>query len=199
MSSTIYLMVRVSRSEKQASHERIVAEAARRIRERGTREPGIAEIMAAAGLTHGGFYKHFTSRDELIAEAAEKAMKAAEPVAAAALTAQDPLAAFTDWYVSTAHRDDPGDGCGVAALSGDAARDEAVRGAYRTQVAHYLEILEEMLGGEDPTRRQRAAVTLSALVGAVVVARALGDTPASDALLADVRDAVRERRLLPAD
>ena len=74
-----------------------------------------------------------------------------------------------------------------------------MRGAYRAQVARYLEMLKEMVGGEDPTRRQRAAVTLSTMVGAVVLARALGDTPASDALLADVRDAVRERRLLPAD
>ncbi|GII57351.1 TetR family transcriptional regulator [Planotetraspora thailandica] len=192
-------MVRASQSEKQATHERIVAEAARQIRERGTRQPGIAEIMGAAGLTHGGFYKHFASRDELIAAAAEQAMRAAEPVVAASLAAEDPLAAFTDWYVSSAHRDDPGDGCGVAALAGDAARDGAVRGAYRAQVARYLELLQEMLGDEDPARRQRAAVTLSALVGAVVIARALGDTPTSDALLADVGDAVRERRLLPAD
>lgn len=197
MSAIIYPMVRASQSEKQASHERIVAEAARRIRERGTREPGIAEIMAAAGLTHGGFYKHFTSRDELIAEAAQEAMRAAEPVVAEALAAANPLAAFADWYLSGAHRDDPGDGCGVAALAADAARDEAVRGAYLTQFTRYLELLEEILGGEDPGRRQRATVTLSAMVGAVVIARALGDTPASDALLADVRDAVRERRLLP--
>jgi TetR/AcrR family transcriptional regulator, transcriptional repressor for nem operon len=155
--------------------------------------------MGAAGLTHGGFYKHFGSRDELIAAAAERAMSASGPLIAGVQAEEDPLAAFADWYVSSAHRDDPGDGCGVAALAGDAARDSAVRGAYRAQVARYLELLQEMLGGEDQARRQRAAVTLSAMVGAVVLARALGDTPASDALLADVRDAVRERRLLPAD
>ena len=192
-------MVRASQSEKQATHERIVAEAARQIREHGSRQPGIAEIMGAAGLTHGGFYKHFDSRDELIAAAAERAMSASGPFIARVQAEEDPLAAFADWYVSSAHRDDPGDGCGVAALAGDAARDPAVRGAYRAQVARYLEMLKEMVGGEDPTRRQRAAVTLSTMVGAVVLARALGDTPASDALLADVRDAVRERRLLPAD
>jgi TetR/AcrR family transcriptional regulator, transcriptional repressor for nem operon len=192
-------MVRASQSEKQATHERIVAEASRQIREHGTHQPGIAEIMGAAGLTHGGFYKHFASRDELIAAASERAMSASEPFIAAVQAEPDPLAAFTDWYVSSAHRDSPGDGCGVAALAGDAARDPAVRGAYRAQVARYLELLQEMLGGEDQARRQRAAVTLSAMVGAVVLARALGDTPASDALLADVRDAVRERRLLPAD
>jgi len=191
-------MVRASRSEKQARHERIVEEAARRIRERGTREPGIAEIMGAAGLTHGGFYKHFASRDELIAAASERAMHAAEPLVTEVQSEPDPLAAFADWYVSTAHRDDPGDGCGVAALAVDAVRDGAVRAAFRDQVTRYLELLEGMLGSEDPDRRQRAAVTLSALVGAVVIARGLGDTPTSEALLADVREAVRERRLLPA-
>lgn len=190
-------MVRASQSEKQATHERIVTESARRIREHGTREPGIAEIMKAVGLTHGGFYKHFASRDELITAAAEQAMSAAEPVVATALASEDPLAAFADWYVSPAHRDDAADGCGVVALAGDAARDSAVRGAYRDQVTRYLEVLEEMLGGENPARRQRAAVTLSTLVGAVVVARALGDTSVSDELLSAVRDAVRERRLLP--
>jgi TetR/AcrR family transcriptional repressor of nem operon len=198
MSSIIDCMVRASRSEKQASHERIVKEAARRIRERGTREPGIAEIMAAAGLTHGGFYKHFASRDELIAAASEQAMSEAGPVVTAALAAPDPLVAFADWYVSSAHRDDPGDGCGVAALAGDAARDAAVRDAYRAQVDRYLELLERMIGGEDPASRQRASVTLSALVGSIVIARGLGDTPVSEALLADVRAAVRERRLLAA-
>lgn len=191
-------MVRASQSEKQATHERIVAEAARRIREHGTRQPGIAEIMGAAGLTHGGFYKHFASRDELIAAAAERAMNSSAPVFAAAMAEQDPIAAFADWYVSTAHRDDPADGCAIAALAGDAARDEAVRGAYRTQVAHYLDMLQQMIGGEGAAQRQRAAVTLSTMVGALVIARALGDTPESEALLADVRDAVRTRRLLPA-
>jgi TetR/AcrR family transcriptional repressor of nem operon len=191
-------MTRASQSEKQATHERIVAEAARQIRERGTDQPAVAEIMAAAGLTHGGFYKHFASRDEMLAEAAERAMRASEPLVAAVQATEDPLAAFTDWYVSSAHRDDPGNGCGVAALGNDAARADAVRGAYRAQVTRYLELLQDMLGGDDADRRQRAAVTLSALVGAVVIARALGDTPTSDTLLADVRDAVRERRLLPA-
>jgi len=190
-------MVRASKSEKQETHERIVTEAARQIREHGSREPGIAEIMRAAGLTHGGFYKHFASRDELIAAAAEHAMSSAGTLFAAVQAEKDPLAALADWYVSRAHRDDPGAGCGVAALGGDAARDDAVRGAYRAQVERYLEVLGEMVGGDDSAARQRAAVTLSALVGAVVISRALGDTPTSDALLADVRDAIRERRLLP--
>src|ERR1700754_1898934 len=114
--------MRATRAEKAASHERIVEEAARQIRERGADQPGVAEIMRAAGMTHGGFYKHFSSRDELISEAAERAMADAESVVTESLDDDDPLAAFTDWYMSTAHRADPGHGCAVAALGGDAAR-----------------------------------------------------------------------------
>jgi TetR/AcrR family transcriptional repressor of nem operon len=176
-----------------------VQETATQIRERGADRPGVAEIMRAAGLTHGGFYKHFASRDALVAEATERAMTENAPAIEAILSeADDPLAAFVDWYVSEAHRDDAGHGCGVVALANDAPRNVAIQSAYRTQVERYLDLLADLLGdGDDADRRARAAVTLSALVGAVVIARALGDTPASDTLLADVRDAVRERRLLP--
>jgi TetR/AcrR family transcriptional repressor of nem operon len=188
-----------SQTEKAASHDRIVDEAARQIRARGTDQPGVAEIMRAAGMTHGGFYKHFSSREELISEAAERAMAAAEPVVAASLAQSDPLAAFADWYMSTAHRDDPANGCGVAALANDAPHTQGVQAAYRDQVERYLDVLQEMLGGdggEQLASRHRAAVNLATLVGGVVIARALGDTPTSRTLLADVREAVRERRLL---
>src|ERR1700752_5318770 len=95
-----------SKDDKAASHERIVAVAAARIRESGTEQPGVAEIMRAAGLTHGGFYKTFGSRDDLIAEAVEHALTESEPRFADIADADDPLAAFADAYVSTAHRDD---------------------------------------------------------------------------------------------
>jgi TetR/AcrR family transcriptional repressor of nem operon len=190
--------MRASRVAKAASHERIVEETARQIRQRGADAPSVAEVMSAAGMTHGGFYKHFASREELIAEAAEQAMASSGPVVAAALADEDPLAAFADWYLSAAHRDDPGNGCAVAALTNDAPRVQSVRDAYRRQVERYLEVLEEMLG-DGPGSRDRAAVTLSALVGGLTISRALGDTPTSQALLTAVRDSVRQRRLLPAD
>jgi TetR/AcrR family transcriptional repressor of nem operon len=156
--------------------------------------------MCAAGLTHGGFYKHFASRDELIAEAVERALTDNEPTLAhITAAADDPLAVFTDWYVSTAHRDDPASGCGVAGLGADVWRvGGAAQEAYRAQVERYLAHLQALLGGEDPGTRQRATVTLNAMVGAVIIARALGPTPHSDELLPDVREEVRERRLLSA-
>src|SRR5918997_3712890 len=93
--------MRQSREEKARTHDRIVEIASARIREAGIEGPGVAEIMQAAGLTHGGFYKHFGSRDDLIAEAADRAFADSEQaVQEVTSRAEDPLAAFVDWYVS---------------------------------------------------------------------------------------------------
>jgi TetR/AcrR family transcriptional repressor of nem operon len=196
MMGIIFRRMRASQTEKAASHERIVQAAATQIRERGAEQPGVAEIMQAAGLTHGGFYKHFASRDALVAEATARAMTENIPAIEDLVSgAEDPLAAFVDWYVSEAHRDDPGHGCGVVALGNDAARSDVIQAAYRTQVERYLDLLSELTGGDESDRRRaRAAVMLSTLVGAILIARALGDTPTSDALLADVRGALREHQ-----
>jgi TetR/AcrR family transcriptional regulator, transcriptional repressor for nem operon len=190
--------MRHSREDKVASHARIINTAAGRIRESGTDQPGVAEIMRAAGLTHGGFYKHFNSREELIDEAVQRALTENEPTVAQIVEhADDPLASFADWYVSTAHRDDPANGCGVVALGADVRRvGGGAQEAYRAQVDRYLALLKSQLQNDDKDSRKRANVTLSAMVGAVMIARALGPTPGSDELLRDVRDAVRERRLL---
>ena len=108
-----------SQEDKAASHERIVKIAARRMREEGTGAPGVADIMRAAGLTHGGFYKHFDSREDLVAEAVERAF--ADNARGSAR--YETLADYADWYLSPAHRDRPGTGCGIAAFSADVARD----------------------------------------------------------------------------
>src|SRR4051812_33934739 len=189
--------MRRSREDKAASHERIVEVAAARIRESGTEQPGVAEIMRAAGLTHGGFYKHFESRDELITEAVERALTDTESrLRAATSGASDPLAAFADSYLSTSHRDDPASGCGVVALGTEIPRvGGSAQDAYRAQVDRYLEHLQSLLGDEEgnDTRRE-ATVTLSAMIGALMIARALGPTPRSDEILRDVREAVVESR-----
>jgi TetR/AcrR family transcriptional regulator, transcriptional repressor for nem operon len=198
MIAIIHVTMRHSREDKAASHERIVATAAARIRESGTDQPGVAEIMRAAGLTHGGFYKHFASRDELIVEAVEHAMTETESrVHELMATAEDPLAAWADVYLSVEHREDPATGCAVAALGTDIHRvGGPAQEAYRAQVDRYLAHLQQLLEGDDETTRRRATLTLSAMVGALMIARALGPTPRSDEILRDVREAVRERRLL---
>jgi TetR/AcrR family transcriptional regulator, transcriptional repressor for nem operon len=182
-----------SQNEKTDNHDRIVEIAARRIRESGTEAPGVAEIMRSAGLTHGGFYKHFRSRDELIAEAAQRSYAESEHAAAQVLDgAQDPLGAFVDWYLSAEHRDDPGQGCSVVALGNDVPRaSDVVRSAYTGQVRRYLARLDELLGTDGAQRPSaEATVALSTLVGAVLVARAIDDPELSDQILRDAREAL---------
>jgi TetR/AcrR family transcriptional regulator, transcriptional repressor for nem operon len=184
-----------SQDEKTRNHDRIVDIAAKRIREAGTDGPGVAEIMAEAGLTHGGFYKHFASRDDLVVAAVDRALADGEG-AMAALTAgsEDPLGAFVDWYTSTEHRDDPAHGCAVVALGGDVPRAGGpVRAAYHAQVERYLHRLAELIGSADEPTRRAAVTSLSALVGAVLVARAVGDDDLSAEILGDVRAAVVEQ------
>jgi TetR/AcrR family transcriptional regulator, transcriptional repressor for nem operon len=185
------MQMRVSREEKERTHQRIVEIASERIREAGLEGPGVAEIMKSAGLTHGGFYKHFGSRDDLIAEAADHAFTASDDVVREFLEEDDPLAAFVDWYVSEQHRDNPATGCPVVALGEDVTRaDDRVRDAYRRQVERYLAVLEKLLGGDGA--RQRATVALSTLIGSVTLARALGADPLSDEILRDARAALKD-------
>jgi TetR/AcrR family transcriptional repressor of nem operon len=186
-----------SQTEKTRNHDRILEVAARRIREAGTEAPGVAEIMTSAGLTHGGFYKHFGSRDELIAEAAERTYLESEHAARQVIDgADDPLAAFVDWYLSSEHRDDPGSGCSVVALGNDVARASGVvRSAYTDQVRRYLTLLDELLG-TDPAEPPSADATaaLATLVGAVLVARAVDDPELSERILLDARAALLAKR-----
>jgi len=187
--------MRQSAEEKARTHERIVEIASARIREKGIEGPGVAEIMQAAGLTHGGFYKHFGSRDDLIAEAAEHAFAYADQTLDHhAHVPHDPLASWVDWYVSEEHRDDPGAGrCPVAALVGDVGRaDDGVRGGYDALVERYLGVLEDMLGGGGDARQQ-ATIAVSTLVGSLVLARAIDDDTLSDEILRTVREALRHQ------
>jgi TetR/AcrR family transcriptional regulator, transcriptional repressor for nem operon len=179
-----------SQSEKTRNHDRIVEIASRRIRELGTDGPGVADVMREAGLTHGGFYKHFGSREELVAEAARRSYADAERAAQAVLDgADDPLHAFAEWYLSEWHRDDPGSGCPVVALGGEIPRARAeVRDAYTEQVRRYLHHLEESLGAGADTS------TLSTLVGALLLARAVSDEQLSARILRDAREAVVSKR-----
>lgn len=190
--------MRKSREEAAQTRRRIVEAASCEFRKCGIVATGLNVLMKAAGLTHGGFYKHFDSREELIEEAVGRALTENGPTVARMVEeVDDPLAWFADWYVSEAHRDDPASGCGVVALGADVRRvGGAAQEAYRAQVDRYLSLLQSLLEGDDEDTRKRASVTLSAMVGAVMIARALGPTPRSDELLSDVREAVRDRRLL---
>jgi TetR/AcrR family transcriptional repressor of nem operon len=180
-----------SQKDKAKNHQRIVDVAARRIRESGTDGPGVAEIMSEAGLTHGGFYKHFDSREDLVAEAVDAAIEQGlDGFRAATADAKDPLAAFVDWYLSTGHREDPGTGCPVVALGADVARsNDRLRAAYRGQVERYIADIENLLG-DDKDARRRAITAVTSMVGAMLIARAVDDEALSDEILREVRASV---------
>jgi TetR/AcrR family transcriptional repressor of nem operon len=180
-----------SQNDKHRSHERIVEIAARRIREHGTEAPGVAEIMREAGLTHGGFYKHFASREQLIAEAAAHALAEGDAfVARATDAAEDPFAAYIEAYLSDAHRDDPGTGCAVTALGADAAHggSDELRAAYAAQVRELIALLARLADDESDAGRRRATTAMSAMVGALLTSRAVGDPQLSEQILRDVRE-----------
>jgi TetR/AcrR family transcriptional repressor of nem operon len=176
-----------SRASKREHHEEIVGVAASRFREDGIKSVGVADLMHDAGLTHGGFYRHFESRDQLVGEAVERALRdGGRAMAAVAEAPPDPLAAVIDTYLSTTHRDNLGTSCAVTTLAGDVARSNPrARAAYTNQVGVYIDMLVGLLPPGTGDRRRATAITaLSTLVGAVSMARAVNDEALSQEILA---------------
>jgi TetR/AcrR family transcriptional regulator, transcriptional repressor for nem operon len=182
--------MRVSREAAAESKARIVDAASTTLRERGVDGASIADIMEAAGMTHGGFYKHFGSKDELVAAAARRAFAeisdrfdAREEMGDADAAA----AAYVEDYLSRAHIERPGRGCPVAALGGDAARHpQALSQTFAIGAEALIARLSrsEKRGRKPGANRARAIRRLMALVGTVVVARAVGAGPLRDEILA---------------
>ena len=186
-----------SKAEKEKSHRRIVKTAAARFRERGVDGIGLADLMKEADLTHGGFYGHFASREELVAEAVECALHdGGEAVAAVASTKQPPAAVLgllVDAYLSLAHRDGLATSCAVTTMANDVARSNArARSAYTKQVEIYLELLAKLIATEKrKSRRAKAIAALATLVGAVSMSRAVNDEKLSRELLKSVADELK--------
>jgi TetR/AcrR family transcriptional regulator, transcriptional repressor for nem operon len=181
-----------SQAQKEKTHKRIVAIASKRFREKGLTGYGIAELMKEAGLTVGGFYKHFDSRDELVAEAVSDAFGTWQRQKEAAESGGQPLsfAKLIDDYLSDVHRKNPGTGCAFSALAPEIARsDKRTRALTSEQVRKDLELLVGLLPGEGKrTARSRAILTFSALVGAMSLARAVSD----EALSHEIQNTVAE-------
>lgn len=186
-----------SKANKEESHARIVQTAAARFREAGIDGVGVAELMKDAGLTHGGFYRHFTSRDELVAEAVERALsdggRALEAVAASKASRTVVAARLVDAYLSTAHRDALASSCAVTTLAGDVARsNERTRTAYTQQVNTYLDLLASLAAAEkSKEKRAKAIAALSSLVGAVSLSRAVNDEALSREILKAAADELK--------
>jgi TetR/AcrR family transcriptional regulator, transcriptional repressor for nem operon len=184
-----------SKAQKEKTHKRIVPIASKRFREKGLAGFGIAELMKEAGLTVGGFYKHFDSRDELVAEALSDAFGVWQRQKEAAASNGQSLSfeKLIDDYVSDAHRKNPGAGCAFSALAPEIARsDKRTRALTSDQVKADLELLAGLLPGRDKrAARSRATLTFSALVGAMSLARAVSDEALSRKILKTVADLLK--------
>src|ERR1700728_1207521 len=154
-----------SQAQKEKTHKRIVAIASKRFREKGLAGFGIAELMKEAGLTVGGFYKHFDSRDDLVAEAVGTAFGVWQRQKEAAESTSQPLsfAKLIDDYLSDSHRKNPGAGCAFSALAPEIARsDERTRTLTSDQVKADIELIVGLLPGRGKrARRSRAILTFS--------------------------------------
>jgi TetR/AcrR family transcriptional repressor of nem operon len=185
-----------SKAEKDESHQRIVKTAATRFREAGLHGIGISDLMKEAGLTHGGFYRHFRSRDDLVHEAVACALAESDArVHKKGASGQPPkLSETIDTYLSTAHRDAPGQGCAVAALGSDIARaDPATRSTFTAHIRRNIESIGHGLEAGSPVQtRRQATLVLSALVGALTLARAVDDDSFSEDILRNVAAALKE-------
>jgi TetR/AcrR family transcriptional repressor of nem operon len=174
-------------SRKEATHERIVDVAARAIRRSGYGGTGVADIMKEAGLTHGGFYAHFESREGMLAEAADRAgvdgLAVLERVAAAA-PPKKALEAILRAYLSKEHVESAETGCPMAALGSEMPRQGTkVRRAATRRIKEMIDLVaRQSRDWGQPGAHQRALVTLSTMVGALVLARAVDDPKLSDVL-----------------
>lgn len=185
--------MRVDKETKSANRESLLSAASRLLRERGVDGVGVAEISQAAGLTHGGLYRHFPSKEALVGAAVERTlMETAEH--AADMVNEDGLDAFAQFYLSPAHLENRAAGCAIAALGGDMARqDNDVRAAYARGVRAYLDALAPAAGPD----RADSLKEIAALIGAAVLARGLAGV--DDALANDVLTAVRNDRTMSAE
>ncbi|MGW7067262.1 TetR/AcrR family transcriptional regulator [Streptomyces sp. NPDC054855] len=182
-------MGRVSQAQAEENRRRVVDTASRLFREQGT-QISVADLMKAAGLTHGAFYKQFTSKEALVDEATARAFEELTRHHAAGLEQYDgqrdaAQRALIDAYLSVEHRDDPADGCPVAALATDVARgdeDGAARRVYTEGVADFADFLAD---GE-----QDGIVRLCTLFGALVLSRATKGSPLSEEILTAARAAL---------
>lgn len=182
--------MKVTREQALQNRDRVLDVAARLFRERGFDGIGVADLMKSAGLTHGGFYGQFASKEDLMAQACARAFEGSLKSwhKAADRAPESPLAAVADIYLSTAHRDRPGDGCVIAALGADAARQGPT---LRRVITEGAQSLVGLLAGLVPGRtkaikRTRALATFAGMVGALVLARAVDDEALSDEILQSV-------------
>ena len=172
--------MRKSREEAAQTRRRIVEAASRAFRKNGIVATGLNDLMKAAGLTHGGFYKHFASKDQLVAEACTAAVDAA--IASWGMEAQPTINAAVAAYLSTRHRDDPASGCPLAAIGSELSRTDKKT---REAATEGFERLVAVLAGKSKSRdaRRRALAAVATMIGAVTMSRVVTDAGLSAKIL----------------
>jgi TetR/AcrR family transcriptional regulator, transcriptional repressor for nem operon len=188
--------MRYSDTHKAETHAKLVKLAGRALREKGPEGLSVADLMASAGLTHGGFYAHFKSKGALLTEALQgifeesnhKLEKLAE-----GLPPRLALAQFVDTYVSSAHRDKPSTGCPIVALNSDLPRQSRqFRAAFDAGVKRLVgRLARQIKDARIADSETLAPSVLSAMVGAVILSRAVSDETLSDGLLASARKNIK--------
>lgn len=195
--------MRYTKEHKQETHARIVRKASVRLREKGAHGIGVADLMKEAGLTHGGFYAHFDSREALVIEAFNYAMDRSTD-RWRKLAEQTPpekrFAAIVESYLTTIHRDDPGHGCAVPTLGPEIAREGAkARKAFAARLDEMIEMMADQLP-ELPRKaaRAQAIAALSTMAGALVLSRVAGTGEFSEEILGAGREAALAQASKPA-
>lgn len=185
--------MRYSPEHKQETHDRIVRKASVRLREKGAHGIGVADLMKEAGLTHGGFYAHFDSREALVIEAFGYAMdramehwrKRSDQVAP-----EKQLSQMVETYLSALHRDDPGHGCSIPSLGAEIARESPkARKAFAGKLDEMVEMMADFIP-DVPRKaaRKQAIATLATMAGTMLLARIAGSSEMSDEVLKAGRD-----------
>ena len=185
--------MRYSKEHKQETHERILQQATQAFREEGLRGMGISELMSKLGLTHGGFYAHFKNKEALVVEACThglgEAVEKLDLVTTGAPVGEE-FRKMIEAYLSQEHRDNPGQGCVVAALAGELCREPSpVRRSFTRGLRTYIDHLASLLPFQvRRSREEQAIVLLAGMVGSLILARAVENQAESDEILRVCRE-----------
>jgi TetR/AcrR family transcriptional repressor of nem operon len=180
--------MRVTRAQAAENHQKVIDVASQLFKEHGFDGIGLTDLMKAAGLTHGGFYKQFESKEDLVGAACARAIDNGLERwrNAASADAEAPLQALVKFYLSAQHRDAIAEGCPVAALASDASRhSDAVREKFEAGIKGHLDILDRLASpAEGEQQRDKSMATLSTMVGALLLSRVVKDEALSRRFLA---------------
>lgn len=178
--------MRYSPDQKEKTHQRILDEAARQFREKGVSNTGLQPLMKSLGLTHGGFYAHFRSKDDLVESALQEAARQMDEETARVHDTGTPLATLINRYLSRAHRDSPGQGCALPTVSAELGQLGRPSETTDRIVRDRLALIEGELDADQG--EQRSILILAALVGGLQLARSVSDPALSERILQTTRE-----------